>query len=242
MSSFLLLLGGIAPARAWTGRWTARWDTYTPDSRRGRAGAWLSRVGAGPVEARRGCHFRAGPDIKRVMMVVVNPQARFDALYREHSGIVKRYVLRRFDAQSADDVVADVFVICWRRLADVPDDPLPWLLAVARNVLANRRRRDARQGALARVLGFERPLVATAPSDVRSGGEVWRALAALSARDRELLLLVAWEGLSTARAARVLGVRANTCSARLSRARRRFARALSAETQRTGVSSTEVMR
>jgi RNA polymerase sigma-70 factor (ECF subfamily) len=174
--------------------------------------------------------------------MMADPQARFDALYREHSGAVKRYVLRRFDAQSADDVVADVFVICWRRLADVPDDPLPWLLAVARNVLANRRRRDARQSALARVLGFQRPLAAAAPCDVAPGAEVWRALAALSQRDRELLLLVAWEGLSTARAARVLGLRANTCSARLSRARRRFARALSAEIQRAGVTGTEVMR
>lgn len=174
--------------------------------------------------------------------MVVDPQARFDALYREHAGAVKRYVLRRFDAQSADDVVADVFVICWRRLARVPDDPLPWLLAVARNVLANRRRHDAREGALASVLGSERSPVVAATGDGPPGAEVWRALAALSQRDRELLLLVAWEGLSTARAARVLGVRPNTCSARLSRARRRFARALSAETQGTGIPGTEVMR
>jgi RNA polymerase sigma-70 factor (ECF subfamily) len=124
----------------------------------------------------------------------------------------------------------------------VPDDPLPWLLAVARRVLANRRRRDARQGALARVLRLERPLAAIAPSEVLHGAEVWRALAALSPRDRELLLLMAWEGLSTARAARVLGIRANTCSARLSRARRRFARALSAETESAGITGTEVMR
>ena len=176
------------------------------------------------------------------MTVVEDPQRRSDALYRQHAGTVKRYVLRRFDAQSADDVVSDVFVICWRRLADVPDDPLPWLLAVASHVLANRRRRDARQGALARALRFERPPTPVAPSDVSPGTDVWRALAALSPRDRELLLLVAWEGLSTARAARVLGVRANTCSARLSRARRRFARALSAETRRAGFTGTEVMR
>jgi RNA polymerase sigma-70 factor (ECF subfamily) len=175
-------------------------------------------------------------------MMVVDPQTRFDSLYRQHSGTVKRYVLRRFDAQWADDVVADVFVVCWRRLEDVPDDPLPWLLAVARHVLANRRRRDARQGALARVLRFERPPAGNAPGDLKPGTEVWRALAALSERDRELLLLVAWEGLSTAGAARVLGVRANTCSARLSRARRRFARALSAEMQRAGITGTEVMR
>ncbi len=176
------------------------------------------------------------------MAVVEDPQTRFEALYRRHSGAVKRYVLRRSDAQSADDVVADVFVICWRRLADVPDDPLPWLLAVARRVLANRRRHDARRGALARALRSERPPIGDPPAEAPPGTDAWRALAALSERDRELLLLVAWEGLSTARAARVLGVRANTCSARLSRARRRFARALSAEKQRAGSTGTEVMR
>lgn len=172
---------------------------------------------------------------------MVDAQARFDALYREHSGMVKRYVLRRCDAHSADEVVADVFVVCWRRLTDVPDDPLPWL-AVARHVIANRRRRDARQGARARVLGLERAQVAAGPGEVRHGTEVWRARGALSERDRELLLLVAWEGLSTAGAARVLGISANTCSARLSRARRRFAHALSAETQRAGITGTEVAR
>jgi RNA polymerase sigma-70 factor (ECF subfamily) len=174
--------------------------------------------------------------------MMVDPQTRFDLLYRQHSGAVKRYVLRRFDAQGADDVVADVFVVCWWRLGDVPDDPLPWLLAVARRVLANRRRRDARQGALARALRFERPPVGIAPGDAQHGTGVWPALAALSERDRELLLLVAWEGLSTAGAAQVLGVRPNTCSARLSRARRRFARALSAETQQAGITGTEVLR
>lgn len=174
--------------------------------------------------------------------MVADPQRRFDLLYRRHSGAVKRYVLRRSDAQWADDVVADVFVVCWRRLEDVPDDPLPWLLAIARRVLANRRRGDARHGALARALRFERPPVGITPGDAQPGTEVWRALAALSERDRELLLLVAWEGLSTAGAARVLGVRPNTCSARLSRARRKFARALSADTQRAGITGTEVMR
>jgi RNA polymerase sigma-70 factor (ECF subfamily) len=103
-------------------------------------------------------------------------QARFEALYREHGGAVRRYVGRRSEAQSADDVVADVFVVAWRRLSDM-----------------------------------------------------WGALAALSERDREVLLLVAWEELSPARAARVRGVSANTCAVRLYRARRRFARALAAE-------------
>jgi RNA polymerase sigma-70 factor (ECF subfamily) len=175
-------------------------------------------------------------------VVTADDQARFDALYRAHSGAVKRYVLRRCDPGAADDVVADVFVVCWRRLPDVPAEPLPWLLAVARKLIANRRRREAHQGALTSMLGFQRAPAAAMPGEAQHGSEVWRALAALAPRDRELLLLVAWEGLSTADAARVLGIRANTCSARLSRARRRFAQTLSAESRRAALTDLEVTR
>jgi RNA polymerase sigma-70 factor (ECF subfamily) len=178
----------------------------------------------------------------------MDAQARFDALYREHAGDVRRYVRRRWDAQSADDVVADVFVVAWRRLDDVPADPLPWLLGVARRILANRRRGDARDHALRhRIRSEQVSAVTLAGADAPSArAEVWVALSSLSERDREALLLVAWEGLSTARAARVLGVRANTFAARLYRARRRFAHALRAQTndssQRSGSTNTEVLR
>ena len=178
----------------------------------------------------------------------MDAQARFDALYREHAGEVRRYVRRRWDTQSADDVVADVFVVAWRRLGDVPDDPLPWLLAVARRILANRRRGDARDHALRdRIRSEQLRAPAVGAADASQAHEVvWVALSTLSDRDREALLLVAWEGLSTARAARVVGVRANTFAARLYRARRRFARALRAHTnpsgQRPGSTNTEVLR
>ena len=178
----------------------------------------------------------------------MDAQARFDALYREHAGEVRRYVRRRWDTQSADDVVADVFVVAWRRLGDVPDDPLPWLLGVARRILANRRRGDARDHALRDRIRSEQLRATTAgAADASQAHEVvWVALSTLSERDREALLLVAWEGLSTARAARVVGVRANTFAARLYRARRRFAHALRAHTspsgQRPGSTNTEVLR
>jgi RNA polymerase sigma factor (sigma-70 family) len=154
-------------------------------------------------------------------------QARFDALYREHAGAVTRYVRRRCEPESADDVVADVFVVAWRRLDEMPEDPLPWLLGVARRVLANRRRSDARADALRQRIGSEERARATTRNDDDDGtAAVWAALGTLSDREREALLLVAWEGLSTARAARVAGIGANAFAARLYRARRRFARAL----------------
>ena len=69
----------------------------------------------------------------------MDPRARFEAMYRAHAGAVRSFVHRRVSAGVADDVVADVFVIAWRRLQEAPGDELPWLLAIARGVLANRR-------------------------------------------------------------------------------------------------------
>jgi RNA polymerase sigma-70 factor, ECF subfamily len=158
---------------------------------------------------------------------VVESRAGFEALYRTHAGAVLAYARRRTDNATADDVVADVFLTAWRRLADVPSDPLPWLLGIARRVLANRRRGEARTAALHdRLATTARP---QAGDDRPSGSideQVENALRALSDRDREILLLVAWDGLEPARAARALGVRPGAFAVRLHRARRRLARLL----------------
>lgn len=72
------------------------------------------------------------PDIQ----LSVDPEARFEDLYRSHAPRVMAYVLRRTEPAQADDVVADVFLVAWRRLDRVPAEPLPWLLGVARKQLA----------------------------------------------------------------------------------------------------------
>lgn len=160
----------------------------------------------------------------------MDARARFEALYRAYAGAVRAYARRRSDAQTADDVVADVFVVAWRRLDDVPEDPLPWLLGVARRVLANRRRGAARDARLRARLRVERIGAGAADLVPAAFDEaIVCALGALRERDREVLLLIGWEGLTSAQAARVLGVRPNTFAVRLRRARRRFERALSAE-------------
>lgn len=143
------------------------------------------------------------------------------------------YVRRRSDVDGADDLVAEVFLVAWRRLGDVPEDPLPWLLGVARRVLANRRRGASRDAALLDRITFEPASVASAESaGPESARAIVRALSALRESDREALLLVAWEGLSPGQAATVVGIRPNTFAARLSRARRRFAQALAADGDR----------
>jgi RNA polymerase sigma-70 factor (ECF subfamily) len=163
----------------------------------------------------------------------VSAREIFERLYREHAGRVKAYALRRVGSETAaDEVVSDVFLVVWRRLDAVPDDPLPWLLGIARNAATNRHRSARRATALqTRIADTERPQVTDAvdPGDLLDrGAPVVKALAQLPDRDRELLMLVAWEGLEPAQLARVLGVSRGTANVRLHRARRRLATTLAA--------------
>ena len=155
---------------------------------------------------------------------------RFEALYRAHCGAVRAFVHRRVALGAADDVVSDVFVAAWRRLDQAPDDELGWLLGIARGVLANQRRGEARRVALRERLAAGAVAgVEHGPGSSGGGSEVMRALGSLRGRDQELLLLVAWDGLDRAEAARVLGISTNAFSVRLHRARRRLERALVAQ-------------
>jgi len=154
----------------------------------------------------------------------VDRQARFEELYRAHAGAVRAYAIRRVQSNTlADDIVSDVFLVVWRRLDDVPDRPVPWLLSVARRALANRRRSERRAAALSdRLANVRRPVDASP----ETGDRLLDALASLPEPDRELLMLVAWEGLESSEIAELLGVRPGTVAVRLHRARRRLAAAL----------------
>jgi RNA polymerase sigma-70 factor (ECF subfamily) len=70
---------------------------------------------------------------------------RFEQIYEEHCEAVRVFVRRRAPESIVDDVVSETFLICWRKLDRIPDEPLPWLYAVARKTLANQRRRHARE-------------------------------------------------------------------------------------------------
>lgn len=138
-----------------------------------------------------------------------------------HLGLIKAYATRR-GASDPDALAADVMAVAWRRLADVPaDDPRPWLIGVARNlVLADRRRcgpgtAPVDDPAAATDTG-QRPPVELEP-------RLEAALRRLPKRDLEALLLVAWEDLTPAQAARSLGISGVAFRVRLHRARRRLA-------------------
>jgi RNA polymerase sigma-70 factor (ECF subfamily) len=153
-------------------------------------------------------------------------QAQFEGWFREHHLAVRRFAYRRVSDDVVDDVVAETFLTAWRRRDELVGDPLPWLLAVTRRVCANHLRSRGRRVALLGRLAQERgnPGAAELPLADRQLG---KALATLGDTDREALLLVAWDGLSHADAAIVVGCSTSAFGVRVHRARARLARALS---------------
>lgn len=156
-------------------------------------------------------------------------EARFRRIYERHYASLLAYALRRApDRAEAQDVVADAFLVLWRRLGDAPEDDeqiLPWLYGVIHRVLANRLRARQRQERLterfAQMLADEATLEEIA-SHRQDAQRLLQALLELSERERELLLLSAWERLPTSELARVFGCSENAAAIRLHRARKRL--------------------
>ncbi len=149
-------------------------------------------------------------------------------MFERTSARVYGYVRRHCDDADCDDVVAEVFLVAWRRFAELPPDPVPWLMATSRHLLGNHwRSRDRRVRLDAELRAVHQLAMAPDPAGLavdRAG--MLAALAALNADDREMLLLIGWDGLDASGAAEVLGCSPTAARARLSRARRRLKRAL----------------
>lgn len=158
-------------------------------------------------------------------------RARFEAAFTEVYEPLQAYARRRVPAAAADDVVAEALLVLWRRLDEVPPDlVLPWCYGVARRCLANQRRADHRREALVDRLNTERPPAAEDESDPA----LEAALAELSADDREIVRLWAWEQLQPREIAAVLDISANAAAIRVHRAKQRLAAALDAASGKNG--------
>ena len=148
---------------------------------------------------------------------------QFRACFQTHWAAVHNYLRWRGAGSDCDDLASEVFATAWRRWPDVPEDQLPWLLRTARNHLANHRRTQQRVAGIAHdpATGLEASPVriAEVAEEVR---ELLAAVSRLPELEREVLLLVAWDGLSAKQASQVLGCLAGTARARLYRARRRL--------------------
>ena len=157
----------------------------------------------------------------------------FGILYQRHGAAVLRFLARRVDAGSAEDLLAEVFTAAFSaRLRVTPHDSgsaLPWLYGIAGNVVRSHRRK---------VVGIATGKPYAANPDESSSTLDWdaidaridagakrtalrAALNALSPGERELLLLVAWEGLTPAEAGLALGLSPEAARSRLHRARKR---------------------
>ncbi|MCD4526464.1 RNA polymerase sigma factor [Nocardioides sp. cx-173] len=154
-------------------------------------------------------------------------RARFEALAPGLIEPLRRFLARRTDHATADDVLAETLLVCWRRLDDVPQDAaLPWAYGVARHCLANAERSARRQVRVAgRVATLDRPAqTQPGPDEIVGSGDqrLEQALAGLTATEGELIRLWAWEQLTPAEIAAVLDLTPNAVSIRLHRVREKL--------------------
>lgn len=157
---------------------------------------------------------------------------RFRRIYDENYERILGYALRRTDTfDDAHDVVSETFLVAWRRLDDVPDGERSrlWLYGTARRLVANHHRGRRRQRRLTDQLRTEPPRLVKSAAEGIEGSDAERiaaAFARLSDDERELLLLVGWEGLSHGELATTFRCSRATVRVRLHRARKRLAKEL----------------
>jgi RNA polymerase sigma-70 factor, ECF subfamily len=163
----------------------------------------------------------AAPDIFR---------GPFESCFREHHARLLAFTMRRVSGRdAAEEVVADVFAVAWRRRDCIPDVPLPWLYAIAANVIADQYRSTRRSRDLGLRLANEARAGAAGSDPAESLAlreAFFTAFGQLQEQEREVLRLVAWDGLDVREAAQVLGCSQGAFRVRLHRARRKLARRL----------------
>jgi RNA polymerase sigma-70 factor (ECF subfamily) len=158
---------------------------------------------------------------------------QFEGIFGACYSRVLGFAIRRSDDRAtAEEAVSETFLVVWRRLDAVPDEPLPWLLGVARKVIANQRRAAGRRtpdGPLVPLEAVPDPAPGAGVADLVADREAFgEAFAALGPGDREVLALVNWDGLSPKEASTVLDCTPATFYLRLHRARRRLLKELEA--------------
>lgn len=155
----------------------------------------------------------------------------FTSLFDAHYTTILAYTRRRLDETTANDAVADTFLAAWLNLDRLSGDALLWLYGLARRTVSHHHRRLGRISRLnhrAALLSGD-GIVADPASSIGWQDPFNAALAQLSESEREVLRLVAWEGLTASNGAVVLGCSETAFKVRLHRARRRLRRFLDAE-------------
>jgi RNA polymerase sigma-70 factor (ECF subfamily) len=155
--------------------------------------------------------------------------ARFNRIFELHHRAVQAYCLRRLPAADVNDATAEVFLVAWRHIDQVPKKDLPWLYGISRNVVRNahrsRRRRIKLQEKISGLGNEPEPGPEIQLLQHYDERAVLDALATLTSDDQEVLRLKTWEELSNGDIARVLDTSVHAVDMRVSRARKRLARA-----------------
>jgi RNA polymerase sigma factor (sigma-70 family) len=179
-------------------------------------------------------HPRPSPDLDR----------RFESCFQANYASVLAFAIRRLpDRATAEEAASETFAVAWRRRDLIPAEPLPWLYGIALRVVANQRRSGERRRRLSDRLEHEASSreVALEPAEAMHRREAFsRAFQLLSEDEREVLRLVAWDGLDTREAAKVLGCSAAAFRVRLHRARRRLGKHLEGAGHSAGEHPTQV--
>jgi RNA polymerase sigma-70 factor, ECF subfamily len=159
-------------------------------------------------------------------------EARFTRLYERYYRNVFGYVMVRVAPHAVEDVTGEVFTTAWRKIDEVPERALPWLLGVARNLVrqsygaADHARRLVDR--LADLSTDADRYAWDAADHVVARDQALAALRTLSPKEAEAVTLTAWHGLEPAEATRVVACSRAAFTVRLHRGRRRLARALDA--------------
>lgn len=152
----------------------------------------------------------------------------FAVIFDRHSRHIHRYLVRRLGPSAADDVLADTFLIAFSKRAKFDltrPDARPWLYGIATNLVSRQWRAEVRELKLRQAVGppavddGHADRVAEQVSAQALGGDLDRALAKLRPRERDVLLLVAAEGLGYQEVAEALAIPVGTVKSRLNRAR-----------------------
>ena len=142
----------------------------------------------------------------------------FEDLFTSHAVEVHRYITRRHVGSDVDDLVAEVFTLAWQKRTEIPQDyQLPWLYRTAWFLIANAHRKLSDIPMEAFSIEEVSPDIADVVIESAKMREVWLAI---PERDREVLRLVAWEGLTPPQVADVLGISVGGASSAISRARK----------------------
>lgn len=151
---------------------------------------------------------------------------RYEEVFAETLEPVRRYLRRRTDQATAEDVTSETMLVLWRRLDEVPvEEGIPWAIGVARLQLQNAERSRRRQSRLiGRIIAVDPPTEAAPPvADADVADEVAQTIASMRQAEAEILRLWAWEELTPSQIASVLAITPNAASIRLHRAKKNFA-------------------